>query len=56
MLVKLLLMPPIASAIMMLVRSRVWLEIIHALAALSGLAGAALRHSQKYRTRLSARQ
>jgi len=38
MLVALLLMPLIASAFMMLVRPRVWLEIIHALAALSGLA------------------
>ena len=38
MLVALLLMPLIASALIMLVRPRVWLEIIHALAALSGLA------------------
>ncbi|MBZ0168362.1 hydrogenase-4 component F [Candidatus Methylomirabilis lanthanidiphila] len=38
MLVALLLMPLIASVFMVLVRPRVWLEIIHALAALSGLA------------------
>lgn len=38
MLVALALIPLMASALMMLVRPRVWLEVIHALAALSGLA------------------
>ncbi|PWB79866.1 MAG: hydrogenase [Candidatus Methylomirabilota bacterium] len=48
-LVALLLMPLIASALMMLVRPRAWLECIHALAALSGLAVGLIVAAQVWR-------